>query len=75
MFRVTVVQISGKIRFFGVYFVEKIDGRERTEISLPEDFRSTDPSTTTLHGSANPHFVILRGCDFIDFHVKSPSFK
>jgi hypothetical protein len=24
------------------------------EIRLPEDFRSTDPSATTLHGSANP---------------------
>ena len=28
------------------------------EIKLPEDFRSTHPSATTLRGSANPHFVI-----------------
>ena len=27
-------------------------------MKLPEDFRSTHPSATTLHGSTNPHFVI-----------------
>ena len=28
------------------------------KIRLPEDLRSTHPLATTLHGSANPHFVI-----------------
>ena len=36
---------------------------------------TTDLSATTLHGSANPHFVIPRGCDFIDVRAKSLSFK
>jgi hypothetical protein len=36
---------------------------------LPEDFRSTHPSSTTLHGSANPSLVIPRACDFFDLFV------
>jgi hypothetical protein len=52
------VQISGKILFFGMYFLEKIKTGGAYETKLPEDFRSTDPSATTWYGSANLHFVI-----------------
>ena len=51
-------QIRGRCGFSALYFVEKMKTSGAYEIRLPEDFRSTHPSATTLHGSANLHFVI-----------------
>jgi hypothetical protein len=56
LFSTRAVQISGKIGFFGVYFVEEIKTSGAYEIRLPEDFRFTHPCNVVK----NPAFQGVR---------------
>jgi hypothetical protein len=51
-------KLAGRYGFSACILWKRLRRVRAYEIKLPEDFRSTHPSATTLPGSADPHFVI-----------------
>src|ERR1700679_180258 len=57
-------KLAGRYGFSACILLKRLRRAGAHEIRLPEDFRSTHPSPTTLHGSANSHFVIPSEAEF-----------